>query len=372
MVGADVVDPNAVRRLLRPHRTKRLLHTYGPTESTTFSTTYEVIEVAAERARLPIGRPIGNTRIYLLDGYGQPVPLGAIGELYIGGAGVGRGYLNRPELTAERFVVDPYSQAAGARMYRTGDLARYLPDGNLEFLGRNDQQVKIRGFRIELGEIEAGLMEHPQVREAVVVAQEDGGGEKRLVAYVVAGTAPTAKEGTADMATMLRTYLRVSLPEYMVPVAFVELEAMPLTANGKLDRKALPLPEGDAYAHRGYEEPQGEIESKLAAIWAEVLKLDRVGRHDSFFELGGHSLLVITLIEHMRRRGLQADARAVFAAPTLAELAASVSGEETIVEVPPNRIPESCDAITPEMLPLVDLTAEEIERIVSRVPGGAA
>src|SRR5690242_10165142 len=277
MVGADVVDPNAVRRLLRPHRTKRLLHTYGPTESTTFSTTYEVTEVAAERARLPIGRPIGNTRIYLLDDYGQPVPVGAIGELYIGGAGVGRGYLNRPELTAERFVVDPYSQAPGARMYRTGDLARYLPDGNLEFLGRNDQQVKIRGYRIELGEIEARLLAHALVREAVVVAREDWAGDKRLVAYVT--VMEDAADGV-DVATILREHVARQLPGYMVPSAYVRLAALPLTPNGKLDRKALPAPDGDAVAQRAYEAPQGAVEQTLAALWCELLGVDRVGRQD--------------------------------------------------------------------------------------------
>ena len=227
------------------------------------------------------------------------MPVGVAGELYIGGAGVARGYLNRPDLTAERFLSEPFVDEPGARMYRTGDLGRYLPDGNIEFLGRNDFQVKIRGFRIELGEIEARLMEHPAVREAVVIAREDTPGDKRLVAYYTAasGEGERAGEQRQDAVDIegLRSHLSASLPDYMIPAAYVRLESLPLTANGKLDRRALPAPEADAYSTRGYEPPQGEVEVKLAAIWAEVLKLDRIGRHDNFFALGGHSLLAIQL-----------------------------------------------------------------------------
>ncbi|MCK1604057.1 non-ribosomal peptide synthetase, partial [Bradyrhizobium sp. 166] len=237
-----------------------------------------------------IGRPIANTRVYLLDGDGGPVPFGAVGELYIGGAGVARGYLNRPELTAERFLVDPFSAEAGARMYRTGDLARYLPDGNLEFFGRNDDQVKIRGFRIEPGEIAARLAEHASVREAVVVAREDRAGDKHLVAYVVC--APAAESDQDDggaLAATLRAHVSAHLPDYMVPSAFVRVAVLPLTPNGKLDRKALPAPDDEAYARAAYEPPRGEIETALAELWAELLGVARVGRHDHFFELGGHS-----------------------------------------------------------------------------------
>ncbi|HLI04400.1 MAG TPA: amino acid adenylation domain-containing protein, partial [Terracidiphilus sp.] len=334
---------------------------YGPTETTVDVTAWTYAQ--RERSSIPIGRPIANTQMYILDREGEPAPVRVAGELYIGGAGVGRGYLNRPELTAEKFVPDAFGAEGGGRLYRTGDLGRWLPDGNIEFLGRNDYQVKIRGFRIELGEIEARLAAHEQVREAVVMAREAGPGDQRLVAYYTVETADAGAES-------LRAHLAAKLPDYMVPAAYVRLEALPLTANGKLDRKALPAPEGDAYSTRGYEAPQGEVESRLAEIWAEVLKLERVGRHDNFFSLGGHSLLAVTLIERMRRSGFPVDVRTLFATPVIAELAAA--GAAPRIDVPPNRIPSECQAITPDMLPLVELTGYEIERIVSTVPGGAA
>ena len=280
-----------------------------------------------------------------------------------------RGYLNRPELTAERFIPDLFSDKPDARMYKTGDLGRWLADGNIEFLGRNDFQVKIRGFRIELGEIEAKLLEHAGLREAVVVAREDAGGDKRLVAYVVSN----AESGkTALSAEDLRAHLSGRLPEYMVPAAFVQMEALPLTPNGKLDRKALPSPDVEAYATQAYEAPEGEVETKVAAIWSELLQVEQVGRHDNFFELGGHSLLAVTLIERMRSCGLHADVRSIFTSPTLKGLAVAAGGKDHGVTVPPNLIPEGCLALTPEMLTLLDLTPSEIERVVGAVPGGAA
>jgi aryl carrier-like protein len=280
----------------------------------------------------PIGRRIPDLRAYVLDRRGEPVPAGAAGELFVGGAGVARGYLHRPALTAERFVPDPFSTDSGARLYRTGDLARWRADGTLEYLGRNDQQVKIRGFRIEPGEVEARLAEHPGVRDAVVLAREDTPGDRRLVAWYVARGEPVA-------ADLLRAHLAERLAEHMVPAAFVRLDALPLTPNGKLDRAALPAPEGDAYARRGYEAPVGETEAALAEIWAEVLGVERVGRGDNFFELGGHSLLVVHLVERMRQRGLYASVRALFVAGTLAELAAEAGGAAGDVMVPANLIP---------------------------------
>jgi amino acid adenylation domain-containing protein len=317
----------------------QLHNLYGPTEAAIDVTAWSCPR-GFDGTVVPIGRPIANTRIYLLDGHGQPVPLGAVGEIYIGGVGVARGYLNRAEMTAERFVPDPFSEREGERLYKTGDLARYLPDGSIEFLGRNDDQVKIRGYRIELGEIEARLMEHRLVREAVVVvvtSREEGGGEKRLVAYVVVAEAKGEEGGERDslqeggeveageLSAMLRAYLAGRLPEYMVPAAYVRLEAMPLTSNGKLDRRALPKPEGDVYAHRGYEEPQGETESKLAKIWEKLLGVRQVGRYDNFFELGGHSILVMQLMVEVRQLfGINISLRDIFMSPALAELAAAL------------------------------------------------
>jgi amino acid adenylation domain-containing protein len=336
---------------------ERVYDLYGPSEDTTYSTW--TLRLAGGPAT--IGRPIANTRAYVLGAGLRPVPAGVPGELYLGGRGLARGYLGRPALTAERFVPDPFG-AAGERLYRTGDRVRWRADGAIEYLGRLDAQVKVRGYRIELGEIETRLRRSEGVADCVVVAREDVPGEKRLVAYVAG----------AVEADALRAHLRQGLPEYMVPAAFVLLETLPLTPNGKLDRKALPAPEGDAFARGSYEAPLGEVEAALAEIWSELLGVERVGRRDHFFGLGGHSLLAIKLIERMRRAGLHADVRALFTTPVLAELALAVGGTSTEVEVPANRIPEAAGSITPEMLPLVELSQSEIDRIVAEVPGGAA
>ncbi|WKB55711.1 non-ribosomal peptide synthetase [Eleftheria terrae] len=341
---------------------RRVINAYGPSETTVCATMHRC-EGPLQHS-VPIGRPIANTRIYLLDAQGRVVPVGVAGEIHIGGAQLARGYLNRPELTAERFVKDPFVDDPQARMYKTGDLGRWLADGTLEFLGRNDHQVKLRGFRIELGEIEARLLQHGAVREAVVLAREDQPGDKRLVAYVT-----LSSEASAEV---LKQHLAAQLPEYMVPAAYVVLPELPLTPNGKLDRAALPQPEGAAYISRGYEAPIGEVETTLAQLWAELLKVERVGRHDNFFELGGHSLLAVSLIERLRQAGLPLDVRSLFATPTLAALALSIGGGVAAVEVPPNRIPPGCTAIEPEMLSLVQLSRDEIAQVVASVPGGAA
>ncbi|MBV6325447.1 amino acid adenylation domain-containing protein, partial [Duganella sp. HSC-15S17] len=322
-----------------------------------------------------IGQPLPDLRAYILDAHRQPAPIGVTGELYIGGAGVARGYLNRPELTAERFIADPFGDRPDARLYRTGDLGRWLPDGGIEYLGRNDFQVKIRGFRIELGEIEARLAACAGVREAVVIAREDSPGERRLVAYLVAEAGAQESAAALDPAT-LRAALATRLADYMLPAAYVVLEALALTPNGKLDRNALPAPGQDAVVARRYQAPQGPAETALAAVWAELLGLEQVGRDDHFFELGGHSLMVITLIERLRRLGLSTEVRAVFEAPALHAMAAGLTtGDEArsrAAPVPPNLIGAECGALRPELLPLVALTQHEIDLIVDSVPGGAA
>ncbi|MGD7321660.1 amino acid adenylation domain-containing protein [Ralstonia pseudosolanacearum] len=343
-----------------PH--SELHNLYGPTEA--------AIDVTAWRCNaeihpgiVPIGRPIANTQIYVLDAHRQPVPLGVTGEIYIGGVGVARGYLNRPELTAERFVVNPFHGEGRERMYRTGDLGRWLPDGSLEYQGRADAQVKLRGFRIELGEIEARLLQCAGVSEAVVTMREDVPGEQRLVAYYVSGEAIEAQT--------LREQLQASLPEYMVPAAYVRLERLPLTPNGKLDRKGLPAPDGQAYASTAYEAPQGEVEQTLAGIWQTLLGVERVGRHDDFFALGGHSLQAVRLMSLVEQAGWRADVSRLFLQPTLAGFSASITVADA-VDIPANRIASGCTRITPSMLPLASLSQAAIDRMAAQVPGGAA
>jgi amino acid adenylation domain-containing protein len=292
-LGSELIQPARLSPFLGSKT--EFFNIYGPTECTDITAYYPVFDVARHNGRnIPIGHPIPNARIYILDGEGESVPVGVTGELFIGGAAVARGYLKRPDLTAERFIASPFVE--GERLYRTGDLGRYLPDGNIEFLGRNDFQVKIRGYRIELGEIEARLTSHVGVGEALVVAHEDNGGDQRLVAYYT----PAAAHAAAD-AEQLRMHLSAVLPEYMVPSAYVAMDRFPVTPNGKLDRRALPAPDGDAYLRSGYEPPQGEIEETLAGIWCELLGFERVGRHDNFFELGGHSLLAVRMIAKLRQ-----------------------------------------------------------------------
>jgi amino acid adenylation domain-containing protein len=317
--GAQLRITPAIQELFKRLPHCRLHNQYGPAESHVVTEFTMPISTETWQALPSIGRPIPNTRIYLLDQHGRPVPWGTIGEIYIGGVGVASGYLNRPDLTDERFTKDPYDGTVGSRMYRSGDLARYHPDGSLEVMGRADQQVKIRGFRVEPGEIEARLAEHPAVREAVVLAREDVPGDKRLVAYVC------AQPDAAIDSLALREHLARQLPDYMLPSAFVRLSALPVTPNGKLDRKALPAPDGDDLARRRYEAPQGEVEECLADMWSDLLKAYRIGRHDHFFELGGHSLLVIQLATRLRDQfGIDIPLAKVIGAPTIASLAAII------------------------------------------------
>jgi amino acid adenylation domain-containing protein len=287
---------------------------YGPSEDTTYST----FEVVARGNEVTIGRPISNSQVYLLDAQMQPVPVGVAGEVYIAGAGLARGYLNRPDLTAERFVVGPFGKNAGGRLYKTGDIAKYRADGRIEYIGRKDHQVKVRGFRIEPGEIEAALNEHPAVRKAVVVVREDVAGDKRLVGYVVG-----REESEEVKIAELKSYLKERLPEYMVPGAIVVMGELPLTANGKLDRKALPAADGATLnEEKEFIAPRNVVEEMLASIWTEVLGIERLGINDNFFEIGGHSLLATQVVSRVREAfKTQIPLRTFFAGPTVAELA---------------------------------------------------
>jgi len=336
LFGGETVEPRCVQDVLREHPPGRLLHVYGPTETTTFASWYLVTPPLGQNRTIPIGRPIANTRIYILDHWLQPVPAGIAGELYVGGEGLARGYLNRPELTAEKFVPDATSRTPGERLYRTGDLARFLPDGNIEFIGRADNQVKIRGFRIELGEIEAALSRHPLVEQAVVTCREDRG-EKRLVAYF------TVHQGEIS-SNELRQFLKNQMPEYMVAAVFVRLDRLPLTANGKVDRRALPEPLGSEGSEgNGYCPPRDRLELQLTEIWESLLQVERVSVKDNFFDLGGHSLLAVKLLAHINHSlGRNLSVVSVFQAPTVEQMAQLVrqqgwkSPGESLVVVQPN------------------------------------
>ena len=375
LTGGDAMNPATARRVLQKSRPPRhLLNCYGPTETTTYASRLVVTAVAVDALSVPIGRPISNTTTYVLDENWQPAPVGTIGEIYIGGPGVARGYLERPDLTAERFVPDPFSRSSGYRLYRTGDLGRWRSDGSLDHLGRNDRQVKVRGFRVEPGEIEAVLQRVPWVRQAVVTTWEVKP-DKRLVAYVVAHL---HVKGT-DKLTMrrhltrqLRTYAQTVLPPYMVPAACVVLDSLPLTSNGKIDYKELPQPDLASVPESEYEAPGGDLEKTVADVWCDLLQVPRVSRHDNFFELGGHSLLMVRMMEQLRRVGVPGSTMALFAEPTLVGFCSLlVRPENPEEDLLPNRIPDNCAAIEPEMLTLIQLEPEEIQEIIEHVPGGA-
>jgi len=321
--SGEALPASLVRRLQQLLPQAELHNLYGPTEATVDVTAWTCPR-GFDGATVPIGKPIANTRMYILDAAMQPAPIGVPGELYIAGVQVARGYLNRPQLNREKFLTDPFTTDADKRMYRTGDVARWLADGNIEYLGRNDFQVKIRGLRIELGEIETRVADYPGVGEAVVIAREDTPGDKRLVAYYT-----TAGEQDAIGAEQFRQHLSANLPDYMVPAAYVHMEMLPLSSNGKLDRKALPAPDATAVSSR-YEPPQGELETALAEVWADVLQVKRIGRHDNFFELGGHSLLAVQLVLRMQKiiPGEALPLRSLLEAPTIERFAFWLQGEE--------------------------------------------
>jgi amino acid adenylation domain-containing protein len=402
LVGGEAVDPQWMRVVLRHGPPRRLLNGYGPTETTTFAMWFAVQAAPDEATTIPIGRPLANTRAYLLDHWLQPVPVGVPGELYLGGDGLARGYLNRPDLTAERFVPNPFATPADerrttndetdarpvvlgpsscVRLYRTGDLARYRPDGNVEFLGRLDQQVKLRGFRVEPGEIEAILRRNPLVQETVVLLREDIPGDKRLVAYMVPQgderrmtndeSAPASVVvRPASCVSELRAFLAERLPEYMLPSAFVLLDALPLTPNGKVDRRALPPPDQDRPLDSpAYLAPRTADEARLAEIWATALGIARVGLHDNFFELGGHSLLALQVISKIRATfEVEVPLRRLFELPTLAELASEIASQQAPQRRSELRrtplIPRRSRSIDQQLADLHDLSDDEARRLL--------
>jgi natural product biosynthesis luciferase-like monooxygenase protein len=351
MIGGEAFPATLARQLEKIVKGE-LINMYGPTETTVWSTTYRV---PPGSSRIPVGHPIANTNMFILDQNLSPAPIGVVGELMIGGAGVARGYLNRPDLTAQRFIQNPFNagradllvgrstqqRAPTNRLYRTGDLARYLPTGDIELLGRTDQQVKIRGHRVELGEIEAFFNEHPAVRESAVVARETASGDKRLAVYVI------PRDGQNPTPRQLRQYAQEKLPEHMVPAQFVFLTAFPQTPNKKIDRQALPAPDADVVENENdFEPPATEIEEALAALWSELLEVERVGRRDNFFESGGHSLLAMQLVGRMRTRfGVDLPLKNLFEHPTVAGLAETIEALSWVA-VPPRlgvRIPARAD-----------------------------
>ncbi|MBW8846503.1 MAG: amino acid adenylation domain-containing protein [Burkholderiales bacterium] len=370
--GGEALNPAILAPWFERHgESIDMVNMYGITETTVHVTCKLLSAGDAAGQRSIVGRKLPDLRLYVLDEHMEPLPVGVTGEMYVGGAGVARGYLNRPELTAQRFVDDPFAAQPGERLYRTGDLARWLPDGNLEFIGRADHQVKIRGFRIETGEIESQLAQSPQVQSCVVLVREDRPGQKQLVAYVV-----PREPLQDDLHQALGRHLRERLPDYMVPTAFVVMQAFPLTSNGKLDRSALPAPDKTAYAADEYVTPATEAERVLATLWAELLGFEpgRISARDNFFALGGHSLLITVLVARLKEKGYDATVRSVFGSDTLADLASQIeqgASSEAYV-VPPHRVPAGCERLTPDMLTLVTLDQRELDAVAGTVPDGAA
>jgi amino acid adenylation domain-containing protein len=320
LAGGDVLSPQHVKKALWAAEGQTLINGYGPTENTTFTCCHPLQDADKIESSVPIGQPIANTQVHILDDNLQPVPIGVPGELYTGGDGLARGYLNHPRTTAEKFIPDPFGSEPGQRLYKTGDQARWRSDGTIVFLGRNDNQVKIRGFRVELGEVEVVLNQHPAIENVTVVARDDAVGSKQLVAYFAPRQTPPPTLGA------LRRFLRQRVPDYMVPSSFIMLDALPLSANGKVDRSTLPAPERaspDVGQH--FVAPRDEVEEQLTAIWSELLRRDRIGVHDNFFDLGGHSLLATRIMSRIEAAfSAQLPLHIIFETPTIAEVAQAI------------------------------------------------
>ncbi|MCU7245972.1 MAG: amino acid adenylation domain-containing protein [Microcystis aeruginosa WS75] len=372
ILGGETTTWNLVEKVIIHAPQCKIFNHYGPTEATVGVLTFAVDSQSISQHQrdsstqnVPLGRPLGNTQIYLLDQNLQPVPIGVQGELYIGGASLARGYLNHLELTSEKFIPHPFHQTTESRLYKTGDLARYLPDGNIEYLGRIDNQVKIRGFRIELGEIEAVLSQHNYVETTCVTAREDSPGIKRLVAYIV------PPKNVTPSTSELRQFLKARLPDYMIPSAFVTLDALPLTPNGKLDHRALPEPNLRGEIELNFVAPRNLEEEILAKIWSQVLRVELVGIYDNFFELGGDSILTIQIITRARKAGLELTPKQLFTHQNIAELAAVATRvtqsqtEPEIVNPPPSEA-DNRD-YTAQDFPLLEIDQIELEQILAQL-----
>lgn len=361
LVGGEKLSELHVRQLHEHYPSLRILNGYGPTENTTFSLTHPITSAdLSASVALPIGRPLPNRTAYVLDERQQLVPVGVAGEVYVGGAGVARAYLNQPALTTEKFVNHPFGTAEGLRLYRTGDRGRWRADGRLEYLGRLDEQVKLRGFRIELGEIEAVLHQSALIKQAVVMVRTDQGSPKRLVGYVVT-------EGSFERERVM-AYLRSKLPDYMVPTLWVELATLPLTTNGKVNKQALPAPNASALLAEEYEAPRTQAEQTLGRIWQDVLKKDTIGIHDNFFELGGDSIITIQIVSRLRQAGYSVQPRDLFVYQTVAKLSEVVAArlEASLHEERQTDQPASLDK---DVNPLVALQKEGTNSPFFAIPG---
>ena len=320
LAGGDVLHPNMVRRLLDHTNAQQVINGYGPTENTTFSCCQILTKDTTIDGTVPIGHPISNTRVYVMDDFQQLIPLGVKGELLLGGDGLAWGYLNQPAMTAEKFIPDPTNTTLGARLYRTGDQVRWRREGTLEFIGRLDNQIKIRGFRIELGEIETVLQEHPNISKAIVLYHKDIPGIPRLVAYVL----PASEEHLTP--NNFRNYLKAKLPAYMVPATFILLKELPLNPNGKIDKRALPLPNEVIQPDQTpFVAPKTEIEKQLASIWQDVLEITCIGIQDNFFDLGGHSLMATQMVSRIRKKwSIDLKLTTFFESPTIQQLSEGI------------------------------------------------
>ncbi len=362
LFGGQLVSMPHVERAYAHLGPKKLVHVYGPTETVVYATCYEID--AAPTTAVPIGRPLSNTHTYILDPSQNLLPVGAIGELCISGAGVAGGYLNNEPLTQKAFVENPFAKEQ--RMYRTGDLARWLPDGDIEFIGRKDDQVKVRGYRIELGEVESQLSKIEEVKSCSVKVNKGPDGNWRLIGYVVPSNPSEGSDGTAIAAR-----LKENLPEYMVPQLWILLKEMPLTRNGKVDKNALPAPEDVSLSSQEYLAPRTILEEQLVAIWQELLAVEKIGIHDNFFQLGGHSLLIIRLISQIQQLGYEVNVRDIYRSPSIASLSEVLTVRPLEADIPANGIEKDCTYITPERVPLTDLSQEELDTVMSGIPGGA-